>query len=75
MTRLTRSACLMNARARWNSPDRARCDEVAGDGDDVELAVLNQRLDRLVLLRDGGVAEVQVGAVEDRETGAVTASR
>ena len=40
--------------------------QVARDGDDVEAPVLDQRLHRLVLLGNGGVAEVQVGTVEDR---------
>ena len=39
--------------------------EIAGDGDDVELLLLNDGLDRLDLLGDGGLPEVQVGGVED----------
>ena len=39
--------------------------EVAGDGDDVELAFGDDRLDRLVLLRHGRVAEVEIRAVEE----------
>ena len=39
--------------------------EVAGDGDDVELFFLHDGLDRLDLLGDRGLPEVQVGDVED----------
>ena len=39
--------------------------QVARDGDDVVAPLLDQRLHRLVLLGNGGVAEVQIGAVED----------
>src|SRR3982751_5985842 len=38
--------------------------EVAGDGDDVEPALGDDRLDCLVLLRNGGMAEVEIRAVE-----------
>src|SRR6185503_7895662 len=39
---------------------------VARDRDDVVAALLDQRLDRLVLLRHRRMPEMQVGAVEDR---------
>ena len=60
---LTRSAFVMNSRARWNSPARARCD-TSPESHDVVLPILNQRFDRLVLLGHRGVPEVQIGDSE-----------
>src|SRR6185295_7696337 len=40
--------------------------DVTRDRDDVVAPILDQRLHRLVLLGDGGMSEMQIGAVEDR---------
>src|SRR5688500_16005565 len=51
--------------------------QVAGHDDDVEVALLDQRLDRLVLLGNRGVPEMHVGDVEEAHCGysrAITAS-
>ena len=73
---LTRSACLDElARALELAGARA-LRHVARDRDDVVLPLLDQRFDRLVLLRHRRMPEVQIGAVkEGRDVGAVTAWR
>src|SRR5437762_7862110 len=43
--------------------------EVAGDRDDVVALLLDERLDRLVLLRHRGMTEVEIGGVKEADRG------
>jgi hypothetical protein len=58
--------CVLNEDARPLKLTRPRAlRQIAGDGDDVIIARGDDRFDRLVLLGDGGVPEVQIGAMKN----------